>query len=392
MELLYFYLTVIVQLISVIASAACLAVYLVSHRRTFLFAFWSFLFYFIDVSLIFQDEFVGIATNLESDPLYLTLRSLGSMVSGGGIYISLWLLVCDFVGEKRTVLLAAPGAMFVIGSIAALFLIPSSPLARFAFYSMRTLLLLWIVAFIAFRYITTLDPTERGRMRRHKAVYFALAAGGACIFFEDIASFFYGISLFPATHFEGERNYSEEVLMLICAAASCVSAYRALSLFATKTLPRERMTTSNRRSKATLSSTPKGTGSQSARWRRSSLSSLASTTKISPPPWALRQARRKCTCTTSSKRQGTQTDRTLSRTSGARGRTLSDQKSHQTPSPRGNSDHGGGCNTRMSTRNVWAISREISSSVMSGFAFISPTTPYSTKAKVSGTISISTIR
>lgn len=83
MELLYFYLTVIVQLISVIASAACLAVYLVSHRRTFLFAFWSFLFYFIDVSLIFQDEFVGIATNLESDPFYLTLRSLGSMVSGG---------------------------------------------------------------------------------------------------------------------------------------------------------------------------------------------------------------------------------------------------------------------------------------------------------------------
>lgn len=83
MELLYFYLTVIVQLISVIASAACLAVYLVSHRRTFLFAFWAFLFYFIDVSLIFQDEFVNIATNLESDPLYLTLRSLGSMVSGG---------------------------------------------------------------------------------------------------------------------------------------------------------------------------------------------------------------------------------------------------------------------------------------------------------------------
>lgn len=160
MELLYFYLTVIVQLISVIASAACLAVYLVSHRRTFLFAFWAFLFYFIDVSLIFQDEFVSIATNLESDPLYLTLRSLGSMVSGGGIYISLWLLVCDFVGEKRTALLAAPGVVFIIGSLAALFLIPSSPLARFAFYSMRTLLLFWIVAFIAFRYITTLDPTS----------------------------------------------------------------------------------------------------------------------------------------------------------------------------------------------------------------------------------------
>ena len=95
---------------------------------------------------------------------------------------------------------------------------------------MRTLLLLWIVVFIAFRYIATLDPTERGRMRRHKALYLALAAGGACIFLEDIASFFYGITLFPATHFDGERNYSEEILMLICAAASCVSAYRALSL------------------------------------------------------------------------------------------------------------------------------------------------------------------
>ena len=101
MELLYFYLTVIVQLISVIASAACLAVYLVSHRRTFLFAFWAFLFYFIDVSLIFQDEFVSIATNLESDPLYLTLRSLGSMVSGGGIYISLWLRLYAISSAKN---------------------------------------------------------------------------------------------------------------------------------------------------------------------------------------------------------------------------------------------------------------------------------------------------
>lgn len=108
MELLYFHLTVIVQLISVITSAACLAVYLVSHRRTFLFAFCGFLFYFIDVSLIFQDEFVSIATNLESDPLYLTLRSLGSMVSGGGIYISLWLLVCDFVGENGRRFLLSP--------------------------------------------------------------------------------------------------------------------------------------------------------------------------------------------------------------------------------------------------------------------------------------------
>ena len=389
MELLYFYLTVIVQLISVIASAACLAVYLVSHRRTFLFAFWAFLFYFIDVSLIFQDEFVSIATNLESDPLYLTLRSLGSMVSGGGIYISLWLLVCDFVGEKRTALLAAPGVVFIIGSLAALFLIPSSPLARFAFYSMRTLLLFWIVAFIAFRYITTLDPTERGRMRRHKAVYFALAVGGACIFLEDIASFFYGISLFPATHFDGERNYSEEILMLICAVASCVSAYRALSLRYENPPTRE----DDHVESAIEGNLELYASSLNARWRRSSSSFLALTIKTSLQPWALHQARRKCTCTTFSRKQGIRTGKTLFRISGARGRTPSRaEKPNQIPSPRGASDHGGGCNTRMSTRNVWAMSREISSSVMSGFAFINPTTPYSTKAKVSGTRSISTVR
>lgn len=230
MELLYFYLTVIVQLISVIAAAACLSVYLVSHRRTFLFAFCSFLFYFIDVSLIFQDEFVGMATSLDSNPLYLTIRSLGSMVSGGGIFVSLWLLVCDFVGEKRVVLLAAPGVVFVAGSLAALFLIPESSLARFVFYSMRTLLLLWTIAFIVFRYVTTLDATERGRMRRHKLIFIAFVIGGICILLEDVGSFFYGVTPFPATHFDGERNYSEELLMLICAGAACVSAYRALSL------------------------------------------------------------------------------------------------------------------------------------------------------------------
>lgn len=232
MELAQFYSVLIVQLVSVLAGAACLSVYLVSRRRTFLYAFWAFLFYFFDVTLVFQDSFVSLAMNLDlaEERVYLVLRSFASIVSGCGIFVSLWLLACDFVGEKRKALLFTPGVLFVAGSLATLLLEQGDPTARFAFYAMRAALFVWTLVFLGARYFSTHDETERTRMKRYRLFYAVLWAFGIGFILEDV----YGFLLAPQNEafllFSAERNYMEEALMLVCAAVACASAYRALSL------------------------------------------------------------------------------------------------------------------------------------------------------------------
>ncbi|MDO5043378.1 MAG: helix-turn-helix transcriptional regulator [Slackia sp.] len=231
MELFQFYSMLVVQLVSVLAGAGCLSVYLVSRRRGFLYAFWAFLFYFLDATLIFQDAFVATMMDVSDEGIYLVARSVASVVSGGGVFVSLWLLACDFVGEKRKALLYAPAVLFVTASLAALLLDQAQPANRFVFYSMRALLFFWTLGFLGVRYFATTDAAERQRMRRFRVFYVILWLAGLAFFAEDAYFFLIdpanggALSLFSA-----ERNYSEEALMLICAAAACTSAYRALSL------------------------------------------------------------------------------------------------------------------------------------------------------------------
>lgn len=231
MELFQFYSMLVVQLVSVLAGAGCLSVYLVSRRRGFLYAFWAFLFYFFDATLVFQDAFVATMMNVSNEGIYLVARSVASVVSGSGVFISLWLLACDFVGEKRKALLYAPAALFVAASLAALALDQTQPVNRFVFYSMRALLFFWTLGFLGVRYLGATDAAERQRMRRFRAFYAVLWLAGLAFFAED--AYFFLISPFDGgtlSLFSAERNYSEELLMLICAGAACTSAYRALSL------------------------------------------------------------------------------------------------------------------------------------------------------------------
>lgn len=231
MELLQFYSMLVIQLVSVLAGAGCLAVYFVSHRRGFLYAFWAFLFYFFDATLVFQDAFVALMMDIPNEGVYLALRSVASVVSGSGIFVGLWLIACDFVGEKRRAFLIAPPAVFVTASLAALLLDQSQPENRFVFYSMRAALFFWTLGFLGVRYIGVNDPAERQRMRRFRAFYVVLWVLGIGFLAEDAYFFLVNppdgsvLSLFSA-----ERNYLEEALMVVCAAAACRSAYRALSI------------------------------------------------------------------------------------------------------------------------------------------------------------------
>lgn len=231
MELVQFYSTLVIQLVSVLAGATCLSVYIVSRRRTFLYAFWAFLFYFFDVTLVFQDGFVAATMDIADEGLYLAIRSAASVVSGAGVFISLWLLACDFVGEKRRALIVVPGVVFVAGSVGFIIATNVMPYDRFAFYTMRTVFFFWTLAYLGIQALKTTDKAELERLRRFRPLYIALWIGGIGVFLEDVYCFVIAPSgVDPLSLFSAERNYIEEILMVVCAVAACSSAYRALSL------------------------------------------------------------------------------------------------------------------------------------------------------------------
>ena len=84
MGLAIFYETLLVILVSALTAATCLSSYLVTKRKTMLFACIAFMFYFFDVASILQDDYAAreLASGLTQE--YYFIRSLYTMVTGAG--------------------------------------------------------------------------------------------------------------------------------------------------------------------------------------------------------------------------------------------------------------------------------------------------------------------
>ena len=233
MELLLFHFTLVVLLASILASATCLSAYLVSRKCMMLLAFVAFLFYFFDVAWVFQDDFVSFVSGGALESTYVVIRSIASIIAGGGFLVSFWLLVCDYLGETRRPLLVVPGIVFVVGSVLALALLPESNIQRFVFYSMRALMLFWMLVFIGYRFAATENEEEKARLKRHAALYALLWVLGVAVVASD-ANFFLLVeptmSDTGAQTFGVERNYMENLLMLMVAFVAVRDAVRTLSL------------------------------------------------------------------------------------------------------------------------------------------------------------------
>lgn len=233
MGLELFYYTLIVLLAVILTAATCLASYLVTRNRIYAFAFAGFLFYFFDVALVFQDDFLmQRAAELASTPFFIGSPA-ASIVIGGGTLVSFWLVVCEYLAERRRAMRFVPGAAFAAGSVAVLLFVEPGNLQMFLFYSMRELLLYWMLAYIAVNYIGTRDDVKRLRMRRHRALYAALWALVTLVLAENVVFLLVadprllGSSPLP---FFPERNFAENLLVLCCAFAACMSAWKNLTL------------------------------------------------------------------------------------------------------------------------------------------------------------------
>lgn len=233
-EIILFYYTLAIMLVSIMTSALCLSAYLVSRRHLFAYAGVAFLSYFLDVALVFQDDYLlrGLQ-QADCDSIYFLGSQLPSIITGAGILVSLWLLVCDSFGVKNKVLLIAPGCVFVLGSVSFYVFAHGTPAGLFLFYSMRAAFLVWILLYIAVRFLASTDAALRARMGRFRILYVGMWILLVGVVVENVVFMFLidpeliadgSIPFFP------ERNFAENLLMVLCAVSTCLMCAKMLSL------------------------------------------------------------------------------------------------------------------------------------------------------------------
>lgn len=234
METMFYLYTILIMVVCIAAGAVCLSAYFVSRHRSYLYTASMFLFYFLDMALIFQYEYLGQNLAYSFESFYGIDRPVVRTLLAAGMLQSLWLVVCDFENERRPALRWVPIAVFLGACAAVVYLMPEEPFRQWLYFTLRQLFFLWVLGYVIWRYCTCKSEVAKARMRRQEPLLFVAFGLVLCIVGEDI---FMMLLLDPATIADSllplylsERNFSESALMVAFAVFALRNAAATLRL------------------------------------------------------------------------------------------------------------------------------------------------------------------
>ncbi|MEG2458969.1 MAG: helix-turn-helix transcriptional regulator, partial [Raoultibacter sp.] len=185
MEIAFYIYTILFLLICIAAGVTALSAYFVSRKRRFILATFFFLFYFLDLAMIFQSEYLGQNLSYSPDLFYLieypflkTLLTLGTLET-------FWLILCDELDVESRFLKIVPALIFVALSFLVLTLFPESQWQQWAYYSLRQVFFLGCLAYALFRYCTADPGAYKTRLRRFRFFFIVTVVLVVCVFAED---------------------------------------------------------------------------------------------------------------------------------------------------------------------------------------------------------------
>lgn len=234
MEIGFYFYTILIMLVCIAAGTISLSAYFVSRRRSHLFMVAFFLFYFLDLALIFQNEYLGQNTEFPLDVFYTVDEPALRVFFALGTFEALWLIVCDYLDERRPALLVGPAVVFVAVSALIIIAMPEGPYKQWLFYTMRQVFLLWCLGYAFFHYLRTQSVVEKTRLRRQKPLFLITLILTFCIIVEDIFMMLIWVpdpsdsSMLPL--YMSERNFSENFLMMAFAFFSLREAAATLRM------------------------------------------------------------------------------------------------------------------------------------------------------------------
>ncbi|MDO4290237.1 MAG: helix-turn-helix transcriptional regulator [Eggerthellaceae bacterium] len=235
MEAVFYLYTIFIMLVCIAAGTLAIAAYFVNRNRMNLFVMAFFLFYFLDMALIFQSEYFGQNLPFSMEVFYDIEHPLVKTVLAGLALESVWFILLDYLDKKNLILRLAPLAVYFLAEFLILNFMPGGPWRQFLFYEMRQAFLLFMIAFGVVHYLRTTDEIERMRLRKHALIIGVAAALSLCVTVEN--TFMILVWMPDATVqasslplYISERNFSENALTLAFAAFSLKHASEMLRL------------------------------------------------------------------------------------------------------------------------------------------------------------------
>lgn len=233
MSALFFSYTLGLLILCVLAGSTALCAYLVSHQRLYFFAIFLFVFYLMDVGLIFQSEFIAQNLVFDTSTFYSITTPELKIFFGGGFLLTLQYILDTYLDTHSRLWRFGPIVIFLVISNAITLIPGDSALKQFSFYSIRQLYMLAIVVHVLVAYIRESDAHKRARLQKHIRLYITFVILMVIITLEDSLMILYAQPSWFVVDFPlylSERNFSENILIIVLAASTIYQAEKTLKL------------------------------------------------------------------------------------------------------------------------------------------------------------------
>lgn len=231
-----FYYSLLILFICAFSSGITFSAYVVTRRKTGLYACFGFIAYFFDASIVLFDDFIHNNLSLRPPSFDNPFYMLAFVCLGACMIHFLWQAICEYVNIQEKHVRILPAAAFIAFSCIILIYLPSNYIREFLFFSVRAFLIFWMLGYVALHYVQVKDPSEKTRLWSGRVAFFGILLCTILLFAENI---FFLIIAPPGSgtasllNFYPERNFAENLLMIAIAFFTLRRAWRILSLFHT---------------------------------------------------------------------------------------------------------------------------------------------------------------
>lgn len=232
MEVLFFAYTILIMISCIAAATSMFSSYAITHNRLYFYISVAFLLYFLDLSFIFQSEYLNRGQSVDVSVFYAIREPFVKALISAGVLETVWIALCHYLDKKSLPLIIAPAAVFLAATSLIVILMSEGPFKQWCFYTAREVFVAWFLLFLLLQYRTA-STAYKARIRKLKVPVIFAAILCICIIVENT---FVILIWNPspefmnsaASLFMSERSISENLLAPVLAVSAL---HHSMSIF-----------------------------------------------------------------------------------------------------------------------------------------------------------------
>lgn len=233
MSAVFFFYTIILIVVSMLVAMAAFIALISSRQRLFLLSAGTFLCYALELTEIFFFEYIGQNVPFDPDTFYAITSPFARSAIAISLLALIWASTLELLDRLSPRRVAAP---VIALSLVTLFVVVGLPLGAFRqwfYYTTRQIFLLFVFGYAYWVYRRSDDAVFKARLQRYKKGFLILLALIFCIVVEDTMNILllpFGVMPDWLPMYLSERNFSENVFMLVLAYYLLKKIYTTLSI------------------------------------------------------------------------------------------------------------------------------------------------------------------